>query len=272
MARPQKSTVDYFPHFTNHGKTLFILEGEFGNDGYAFWFKLLEALGTQDGHFIDCRDVPTWRFLLARTRIEEDKATSMLDLLSSLGAIDSELWEQKIIYSGNFVSNVSDAYKKRKATIPTREHVLTSCNLEFPERKPSETGVSGTGNPQIKGNEIKGNEIKGNNPPISPKGDGGEGFLVEGVDSVMLDKVKEWYVDTFRDLMPSKTVMDQLERYVADHDLETIREAFVAASSGKAKTLHFVTARLDKILHAAEEPPRLCNSRQQVRGPGGVVW
>ena len=45
MARPRKQTVDYFPHYCKCGRTIFILENRFGNDGYAFWFKLLEILG-----------------------------------------------------------------------------------------------------------------------------------------------------------------------------------------------------------------------------------
>ena len=49
MSRPRKAVVDYFPHYVNHGKTLFILEQKYGNDGYAFWFKLLEMLGGSDG-------------------------------------------------------------------------------------------------------------------------------------------------------------------------------------------------------------------------------
>jgi len=48
MARPNKQGVDYFPHFVNHGKTMFILEEKFGNNGYAFWFKLLELLGKEE--------------------------------------------------------------------------------------------------------------------------------------------------------------------------------------------------------------------------------
>jgi len=47
MARPRKQTVDYFPHDTDvsSGKTLTILQSKYGNDGYAFWFKLLRMPG-----------------------------------------------------------------------------------------------------------------------------------------------------------------------------------------------------------------------------------
>ena len=55
MARTQQDTVQYFPHDTgaSDGDTLTILEANFGNDGYAFWFKLLEKLGRAPGHSID---------------------------------------------------------------------------------------------------------------------------------------------------------------------------------------------------------------------------
>jgi hypothetical protein len=49
MARPTKQTVDYFPHDCHHGQTIYILEKRFGNDGYAFWFNLLELLGSSEG-------------------------------------------------------------------------------------------------------------------------------------------------------------------------------------------------------------------------------
>ena len=54
MARPAKTSVDYFPHMAHSGKTIAILEARWGNDGYAFWFKLLELLGTA---FVNARVV-----------------------------------------------------------------------------------------------------------------------------------------------------------------------------------------------------------------------
>ena len=54
MARPLKTTVDYFPHATQTGKTIAILEAHWGNDGYAFWFKILEVLGGSAGFCYNC--------------------------------------------------------------------------------------------------------------------------------------------------------------------------------------------------------------------------
>ena len=88
MARPLKRTVDYFPHQCEHGKTLFILEQKYGNDGYAFWFKLLEILGKSEGHFYEYRNPADIEYLNAKTHVNGDTAIAILNLLSDLDAID----------------------------------------------------------------------------------------------------------------------------------------------------------------------------------------
>jgi len=128
--RPRKQTVDYFPHYTgaSDGKTLFILQNRFGNDGYAFWFRLLEILGSSEGHYFDYRKAPEWQFLLAKTGISDDnKATEILKALADLDAIDVGLYEQKIIWSQNFVDNLADLYKRRAIEVP-RKPVIPANN------------------------------------------------------------------------------------------------------------------------------------------------
>ncbi|HBR31931.1 MAG TPA: hypothetical protein DD733_07595, partial [Clostridiales bacterium] len=122
MARPIKSGVDYFPHDTDSAsrKTLFTLESKFGNDGYAFWFKLLEILGTQEGLYYDCGNPAGWLFLVAKTRVDEVTATEILNILSQIGAIDAELWECKIVWIQNFVDRLKPLYDKRVAKIPDK--------------------------------------------------------------------------------------------------------------------------------------------------------
>lgn len=122
MARPHKQTVDYFPHDANasDGTTLTILESKFGNDGFAFWFKLLERLCASDGHVMDCRNAARWQFLLAKTHLDEDTAISLLDTLAELQAIDQELWGGKIIWSQNLVNNLADVYRNRRSPLPQK--------------------------------------------------------------------------------------------------------------------------------------------------------
>lgn len=135
MARPKRQTVDYFPHFVKGGRTLYILENKFGNDGYAFWFKLLELLGDTDGHAYDCSETGNWEYLLAKTHVAEETAKEIMDTLVGLLKIDRELWEQhRIIWVQNFVNNLTQVYAKRHDEIPQKP--------VFPSQKPATDMVS----------------------------------------------------------------------------------------------------------------------------------
>ena len=152
MARPKKKTVDYFPHSCTHGKTLFIIEQKYGNDGYAFWFKLLEFLGDTDGHYIDLNDEMVQEFLQAKTSLSKEMCNEILDLLAKLKAIDAELWEHKIVWSQNFVDGISDVYKNRRVEIPSRP--------SFYIQKLATADISTDENPQSKVKESKVEESK----------------------------------------------------------------------------------------------------------------
>jgi hypothetical protein len=147
MARPVKNTVDYFPHDSNHKTTIYILEEKYGNDGYAFWFKLLELLASTEGHFYDCRKPGKWEFLQAKTHFSEDKCLEILNLLVELEAIDKDLWGEKVIWSDNFISRIADVYKNRRVEIPSRPN--------FYKEKPDDVEVSTDENPQSKVKESK---------------------------------------------------------------------------------------------------------------------
>ncbi len=155
MARPKKKTVDYFPHSCTHGKTMFIIEQKYGNDGYAFWFKLLELLGDTEGHYIDLNDEMVQEFLQAKTSLSKEVCNEILDLLAKLKAIDAELWEQKIVWSQNFVDGISDVYKNRRVETPSRP--------SFYIQKPATADISTDENPQSKVKESKVKESKVNN-------------------------------------------------------------------------------------------------------------
>lgn len=136
MARPLKRTVDYFPHFVNSGKTLLILQNEFGNDGYAFWFKLLSLLCRTDGIVYDYNNSAAWRLLLAETSVSEDMADKILQLLADIKAIDPDLYLSKIIWVQNLVDNLGDVFmRRRNGSIPEKP-VLANINLINVSRKP----------------------------------------------------------------------------------------------------------------------------------------
>lgn len=78
MGRSNRQTADYFPHYVGEkSRTKFILEKNWGNDGYAFWFKLLELLCAADGQYYDCWDKMGWEYLLAVTGVTAETAEAI---------------------------------------------------------------------------------------------------------------------------------------------------------------------------------------------------
>ena len=120
MPRPKKQTVDYFPHSCNHKKTMFILEERYGNDGYAFWFKLLEVIGNTKGHYLNLDGPSEMEFLLAKTHVSEVSGLEMLDLLAKLDAIDPEAWGHKAVWCQNFIDGVASVYQNRQQPLPQK--------------------------------------------------------------------------------------------------------------------------------------------------------
>ncbi len=183
--RPEKNTVDYFPHFVKGGKTLFILQSQYKNDGYAFWYKLLSILSDTDNHVFDTRNPLNWQFLLAETLVSEETGVRILNLLSELDAIDAELWKHKVIWVQNLVNNFAEIYKKRKRLLPQRPDIKTIVggNNSIPA---PEIGISA---PEISQSKVKKSKVK----KIKEKGvigDAPSGAFVEGfVLPEWIDKV-----------------------------------------------------------------------------------
>ncbi|MFA5401372.1 MAG: Lin1244/Lin1753 domain-containing protein [Dehalococcoidia bacterium] len=129
MARTPRNTVDFFPHFTDAsaGDTITVIQAQFGNDGYAFWFKLLERLGRSEGHFIDVRNPIKFNVLCAKCNSTPNKGVEILNLLVELGAIDKDLWDLRVIWCQKFVDNLVEVYRNRKRDLPSKP-IITSSN------------------------------------------------------------------------------------------------------------------------------------------------
>lgn len=131
MGRARKQTAEYFPHFVASGRTMFVLETNWGNDGYAFWYKLLELLCSSDGHMYDCSEAANRMYLTAKTRVPEEKAKEILDTLAEMGKIDPELWkERKIIWCQHLVDNLGVMYSKRTSPTPKKPAVIAENGTE----------------------------------------------------------------------------------------------------------------------------------------------
>jgi hypothetical protein len=110
----KKYTADYFPHYVNGSATKHALERRYGNDGYAFWFKLLEILCSTGTFSLDLKDLVKKEWLMDLTHMSEEQAMKMVDYLADLDAIDKELWtSQKIVWCGNLLDNLDPVFSRR---------------------------------------------------------------------------------------------------------------------------------------------------------------
>ena len=110
MGRPRKQTVDYFPHFVStDSRTRFILEQNWGNDGYAFLFKLLELLCRSEGHYYDLSEAANGKYLEALMKVDGETSMAILNTLADLGSIDRDLWEErKVVWCQSLVDNLQE--------------------------------------------------------------------------------------------------------------------------------------------------------------------
>lgn len=113
MATQKKNTVDYFPHMIGDGKKMDFIEKRYGNDGYATWFKLLEALARTDNHYLNLNDEIEISFLASRCNVDEEALISIINDLVKIKVFDAELWKHRVIWSQIFVDSIQDAYKRR---------------------------------------------------------------------------------------------------------------------------------------------------------------
>jgi len=146
MPRPQKQTVDWFPHYVSSGKTKFVLRSRFGIAGIGVWWALLELLCRTPGHAYFCQKPADWQFLVAETGLSEGETEELLNCLVDLEAIDGDLWAKRIIWCQHLVDEISSAYKDRKAVLPVKpgnNGVLPPIN-----------GIKPADNPQITLHEI----------------------------------------------------------------------------------------------------------------------
>jgi hypothetical protein len=146
MSKARRQEVDYFPHHCEHGRVLFILEGNFGNDGYAVFYKIQELLAKTNGHCYNCSPPENWEYLLSKMNVPESRVMEIINKLVSMKIFDPDLWLQKHIWMQSFVDSVVDAYARRKCNVPSKPVVdtpiipVSGANVDI---SPSEQELSG---------------------------------------------------------------------------------------------------------------------------------
>lgn len=112
MARPKKEGMDYFPHDTDavNDEKIEALRFLYGNDGYAFYFILLERIYRTKEFELDVSDAETIQILSRKVGVNEEKFLQMLETSLKRNCFDKTTYEERKVLT-------SDGIKKRASVV-----------------------------------------------------------------------------------------------------------------------------------------------------------
>lgn len=107
MARPVKEGMDYFPHDTNasNDKKIEALRAIYGNDGYAFYFIMLEQIYQEPNFELLISDAETreemLQILSRKTAVTPERFIQILNTAIKWDCFDKELYDSKGVLTSN---------------------------------------------------------------------------------------------------------------------------------------------------------------------------
>jgi hypothetical protein len=131
VGRPQKNTVDFFPHLVGDARMIRRLKRHYGKDGYIVYWVTMEALAKSDGHYLNLSDENDLEDHADDCMVEVETLEQILDDLSKYGRIDSELWEgAKMIWCEKFIKQIEHVYiYTRNRPAPEKPQIEPETNF-----------------------------------------------------------------------------------------------------------------------------------------------
>jgi hypothetical protein len=117
MARPKKQGLDYFPHDTDamNDEKLEIMQLLYGNDGYAFYFKMLERIYRSPELMLDISDAETKKVMIKKCDVDEMMFDMMMQSCIKHGLFDASLFhEHGLITSDGIIKRAEIVLSKRQ--------------------------------------------------------------------------------------------------------------------------------------------------------------
>lgn len=155
MARPKKEGMDYFPHDTDavNDEKIESLRLLYGNDGYAFYFILLERIYRTKQFELDVSDAETIQILAKKVSVSEDKFLKMLETSLKRDCFDRQAYEERKVLTSEGIKKrasvvVDKRVKMRDKYQQTKEDVSDAETTQ-------ETGVESTQSKEKKSKEKK---------------------------------------------------------------------------------------------------------------------
>ncbi|MVP00381.1 DUF4373 domain-containing protein [Paenibacillus lutrae] len=146
MARPRKEGMDYFPHDTDatNDRKIEALRLLYGNDGYAFYFILLEMIYREPNFELDISDAETIQILAKKVSVTEEEFSQMLSTAIKRECFDPEAYyERNILTSNGIKKRANVVVEKREKMRETYKNRASSVSYaETPQETTPESTQS----------------------------------------------------------------------------------------------------------------------------------
>lgn len=161
MARPKKEGMDYFPHDTDavNDEKIEALRLLYGNDGYAFYFILLERIYRTAEFELDISDAETIQILSRKVGVSVEKFEQMLESALKRKCFDREAYEsRKVLTSPGIKNRAGVVVEKRKKMQQryqlSKNDVSSPVSDEFLPQKPDRNAAESTQS-KVKKSKVK---------------------------------------------------------------------------------------------------------------------
>lgn len=172
--------MDYFPHDTDaaNDEKIEALQALFGNDGYAFYFKMLERIYRQPNAELPISDPQTRIVLAQKCLVSLERFEQMVQAAIKWGCFDGEAYDLGVLTSRGVKKRFQEVDTQRKRwRTPVSVGVSQELSAGFRGGLSTEitTEVTDTKTPQSKAKQTKANEIEEQSPskldiPLEVKG------------------------------------------------------------------------------------------------------
>ncbi|RJX27167.1 MAG: DUF4373 domain-containing protein [Dethiobacter sp.] len=149
MARPIKEGMDYFPHDTDaaNDEKIEALRALYGNDGYAFYFILLERIYRTSSFELDICDAETMQILANKVAVTPELFDKMLQTALKVGCFDRQAYGKKNVLTSNGIKKRAEYVKAKRKKMRDKYHT-------------DKTGVSGAETGEETGAETPQSKVK----------------------------------------------------------------------------------------------------------------
>ncbi|OMF01206.1 hypothetical protein BK124_00570 [Paenibacillus amylolyticus] len=116
MARPKKEGMDYFPHDTDAvgDDKVEAMMALYGNDGYAFYFILLERIYRSANGELDVSNFTIRTNLIKKLGISQEQFHPMLEAAFEIGMFDRKIYETRQCITSNGVKKRHSEVEKMR--------------------------------------------------------------------------------------------------------------------------------------------------------------